>query len=129
VAAGLANPAKDRHFFEERLARTGGEMLEGLETRLPLLATIGAIAPFVGLFGTVLGIIRAFRNLGAQTEAAGAAAVSAGIAEALLATAAGLGVAIVAVLFYNYFQNRLQRMESLLERTASELCEAFFDRR
>ena len=127
--AGLAQPGKDRSFFEERLRRASLEILEDLERRLPLLATIGAIAPFVGLFGTVLGIIRAFRHLGAQGEAAGAAAVSAGIAEALVATAAGLGVAIVAVLLYNYFQSRLQGVESRLERAASELSEAFYDRR
>jgi biopolymer transport protein ExbB/TolQ len=129
LAAGLAQPGKDRGFFEERLVRAAGLLLENLESRLPLLATIGSIAPFVGLFGTVLGIIRAFRHLGAQAEAAGAAAVSAGIAEALIATAAGLGVAIVAVLFYNFYQNRLQRIESLLQRTASELSEAFYDRK
>lgn len=127
--AGLAQPGKDRGFFEERLRRRALVELTDLESRLPVLATIGSVAPFVGLFGTVLGIIRAFRHLGVQTQAAGAAAVSAGIAEALVATAAGLGVAIVAVLFFNFFSTRVQRVEGELTHAASELSEAFFDRR
>ena len=129
ITAGLAQPGKDQGFFEQRLDRAIGIEIEELDARLPLLATVGSLAPFVGLFGTVLGIIRAFKHLGAQSEAAGAAAVSAGISEALVATAAGLGVAIVAVFFYNHFQNKLKNLENLLDRTASELSEAFFDKR
>ncbi len=77
-----------------------------LEARLPFLATTGSIAPFIGLFGTVLGIMNAFKDL-AATNSGGAGVVSEGIAEALIATASGLFVAITAVFIFNTFQARL----------------------
>jgi biopolymer transport protein ExbB len=77
-----------------------------LERRLSFLGTLGANAPFIGLFGTVLGIIHAFKDL-ALTEGGGGPAVMAGIAEALVATAVGLLVAIPAVMMYNFFHRRL----------------------
>jgi biopolymer transport protein ExbB len=103
----------------EREAKRG---LLKLERHLPLLATIGSTAPFVGLFGTVLGIIRAFRDL-AVANAGGAAVVSQGIAEALLATAAGLFVAISAVFIYNYFQSKLNTIAQEAEILISEMAE------
>jgi biopolymer transport protein ExbB len=103
----------------EREAKTG---LLRLEARLPLLATLGSVAPYVGLFGTVLGIIRAFRDL-ALSNAGGAAVVSQGIAEALTATAAGLFVAISAVLTYNHFQARLNEITLEAEIVISEVSE------
>jgi biopolymer transport protein ExbB len=93
-----------------------------LEKRLPLLATIGSIAPFVGLFGTVLGIIHAFEDL-ALANSGGAAVVSQGIAEALICTAAGLFVAITAVFFYNIFQARLNVAAQEAEVVISEISE------
>ncbi|MDO9532039.1 MAG: MotA/TolQ/ExbB proton channel family protein [Deltaproteobacteria bacterium] len=77
-----------------------------LGRRLSFLGTLGANAPFIGLFGTVLGIIHAFKDL-ALTEGGGGPAVMAGIAEALVATAIGLLVAIPAVVMYNFFHRRL----------------------
>jgi biopolymer transport protein ExbB/TolQ len=77
-----------------------------LGRRLSFLGTLGANAPFIGLFGTVLGIIHAFKDL-ALTEGGGGPAVMAGIAEALVATAVGLLVAIPAVMMYNFFHRRL----------------------
>ncbi|MEW6386377.1 MAG: MotA/TolQ/ExbB proton channel family protein [Thermodesulfobacteriota bacterium] len=77
-----------------------------LEKRLNFLGTLGANAPFIGLFGTVLGIIHAFKDL-SLTEGGGGPAVMAGIAEALVATAVGLLVAIPAVVMYNFFHRRL----------------------
>ncbi|MFZ5447780.1 MAG: MotA/TolQ/ExbB proton channel family protein [Thermodesulfobacteriota bacterium] len=77
-----------------------------LGRRLSFLGTMGANAPFIGLFGTVLGIIHAFKDL-ALTEGGGGPAVMAGIAEALVATAVGLLVAIPAVMMYNFFHRRL----------------------
>ncbi|MBU4234601.1 MAG: MotA/TolQ/ExbB proton channel family protein [Proteobacteria bacterium] len=77
-----------------------------LGKRLSFLGTLGANAPFIGLFGTVLGIIHAFKDL-ALTEGGGGPAVMAGIAEALVATAIGLLVAIPAVVMYNFFHRRL----------------------
>ncbi len=97
------------------------QLLE-LERRLPFLATIGSIAPFIGLFGTVLGIIQAFRDL-TQANAGGAAVVSQGIAEALFATATGLFVAILSVFFYNMFQARLNRAAQEAEILISDIAE------
>jgi biopolymer transport protein ExbB/TolQ len=77
------------------------------ERNLSVLATIGNNAPFVGLFGTVLGIIKAFHDL-AQQAGSGAQTVSSGISESLVATAIGLLVAIPAVVSYNYFQRRVK---------------------
>jgi biopolymer transport protein ExbB len=77
------------------------------ERNLAVLATIGSNAPFVGLFGTVLGIIKAFRDLSAQS-ASGAQAVSSGISEALVATAVGLLVAIPAVVAFNLFSRKVR---------------------
>lgn len=80
-----------------------------LDRNLPILATIGAMAPFIGLFGTVIGIIKAFKQLSIQ-KGAGIDVVGAGIAEALVCTAAGLFVAIISVIFYNLFKTKIKRI-------------------
>jgi biopolymer transport protein ExbB len=79
------------------------------EARLAFLATLGNNAPFIGLFGTVLGIIRAFSDLAKNPSATGASSVMSGISEALIATAVGLLVALPAVVAYNIFQRALRR--------------------
>ncbi|TBR21972.1 protein TolQ [bacterium] len=81
-----------------------------LEKGLPVLGTVGSVAPFVGLFGTVLGVMRAFRDLAGAANA-GPGVVAVGISEALVGTAAGLFVAIPAVLAYNYFTTRANRFQ------------------
>lgn len=81
------------------------------DRNLSILATIGSNAPFIGLFGTVLGIIKAFHDL-SQQVAAGAQTVSSGISEALIATAVGIFVAIPAVVAFNLFQRRVKRAAS-----------------
>ena len=90
---------------------------------LPALATISSSAPFVGLFGTVFGIITAFQQMADPSKGGGGglASVSAGIAEALLTTAVGLAVAIGAVWFYNFFVVQLDQFSALVEDTAGEL--------
>jgi biopolymer transport protein ExbB/TolQ len=93
-----------------------------LKGQLWVLATIGAIAPFVGLFGTVYGILRAFEQIGA-THQAGIDVVGPGIAEALITTAAGIVVAIEAMVIYNYFMSRLQRVALELKLMAEEFVE------
>jgi biopolymer transport protein ExbB len=99
------------------------EAQERLRQRLWLLATIGSIAPFVGLFGTVVGIMRSFHAI-AASGSGGFAVVAAGISEALVATALGLGVAVVAVAFYNYFEARLERIEAELRIAAGHVSDA-----
>jgi len=81
-----------------------------LEKGLTILGTIGGVAPFLGLFGTVVGILYTFQNL--ATAGGQSSAVALGIASALIITAFGLGVAIVAVVLYNYFQSVVTRFES-----------------
>ena len=82
-----------------------GDALDKLEKRVPFLATTASITPFIGLFGTVWGIMMAFSNIGAQGST-DLSVVAPGIADALIATAVGLFAAIPAVIFYNFFVNR-----------------------
>jgi biopolymer transport protein ExbB/biopolymer transport protein TolQ len=91
------------------------------------LATIATITPFIGLFGTVIGIINAFHGM-ALTGSGGIGAVSAGIAEALVATAMGLGVAIPAAWMFNYFTNKLERLQIEMSNSSSELVDFFMKR-
>ncbi|HEY7817084.1 MAG TPA: MotA/TolQ/ExbB proton channel family protein, partial [Vicinamibacteria bacterium] len=84
------------------------------------LATIGATGPFVGLLGTVIGIINAFRGM-ALTGSGGIGAISAGIAEALITTAVGLFVAIPAVWAFNYLTTRVEQFTVEMDNSASEL--------
>jgi biopolymer transport protein ExbB len=94
-----------------------GELMESmalrhqqlLDKRLTFIGTIGSNAPFIGLLGTVMGIIKAFHDLAIDSQG-GPSVVMAGIAEALVATAVGLLVAIPAVIFYNYFKNRQKQI-------------------
>jgi biopolymer transport protein ExbB/TolQ len=88
------------------------------------LATIATTAPFIGLFGTVIGIINAFRGM-AISGSGGIGAVSAGIAEALVTTALGLFVAIPAAWMYNYFSNRVERLQVEMSNSSSELVDFF----
>jgi biopolymer transport protein ExbB/TolQ len=93
----------------EALATQRSATLGALRARLWLLATVGSSAPFVGLFGTVIGVIRAFHSMAAQ-GVGGFKVVAAGLSEALVATAAGLVIAIYALVAYNWFVARLSRL-------------------
>ena len=92
------------------------------------LATIGATAPFVGLFGTVVGILNAFKEISTQ-KATGLGAVAGGISEALVATAIGLFVAIPAVWMFNYFTSRVEAFDVEMDNSSSELIDYFLKRR
>jgi len=85
------------------------EETQNLKKNLWILGTVASSAPFIGLLGTVVGIIKAFENM-AVAGTGGFAVVAAGISEALVATALGLAVAIIAVIFYNYFQTRIANL-------------------
>ena len=95
-----------------------------LQKGVTALATIGSTAPFVGLLGTVIGVINAFVGIG-STGTGSIGAVSAGIAEALVETALGLFVAIPAVWFYNYLSNRLEYFNVEMDNSSSELVDYF----
>ncbi|MEC7276128.1 MAG: MotA/TolQ/ExbB proton channel family protein [Bdellovibrionota bacterium] len=95
--------------WEAKMTRRLKETQIGLKKYLWILGTIGSSAPFIGLFGTVVGIIKSFESI-ASTGKSGFAVVAAGLGEALIATAAGIIVAVIAVVFYNYFQTRLSTL-------------------
>jgi biopolymer transport protein TolQ len=116
---GTPSPA-DRQLIERTAAHLSHSQLARLESYLPFLATTGNITPFIGLLGTVMGIIDAFREIGAQGTAS-IAAVAPGVAEALIATAAGLFTAIPAVIAYNYFLSRIRRTAFRLDTVTIEL--------
>jgi len=99
------------------------EEVEALKGPLWVLGTVGASAPFIGLFGTVVGIIKAFHNM-AVMGSGGFSVVAAGISEALVATGLGLIVAIIAVIFYNYFQTRIERIEAALTIASHRVLDA-----
>ena len=110
--------------LERSVAIVHAEMKRGLSG----LATIGSTAPFVGLFGTVTGIINAFKGI-ETTHATGLSAVAGGIAEALVTTAMGLVVAIPAVWAYNYFTNKVEAFDVEMENSSMELVNYFITRR
>jgi biopolymer transport protein ExbB/TolQ len=106
--------------IERETLMTTAEMKKGLGN----LATISTTAPFIGLFGTVVGIIHAFQGM-AISGSGGLGAVSSGIAEALATTAFGLFVAIPAVWLYNYFLNKIERFQVEMSNASSELVDYF----
>jgi len=112
-----------RRAIQRATALTSNDLKKGI----PSLATIGATAPFVGLLGTVVGIITAFQGI-AATGSGGLGAVSAGISEALVETALGLVVAIPAVWMYNYFTGRLEYFNVEMDNSSSELVDYFIKR-
>ena len=116
-----AGPTFDRvtAAAREAMQRATAAEIERLEQHLTALATLGNISPFVGLFGTVIGIMRAFEAI-SRTGSGGLGTVSAGIAEALVATAAGLFVAIPAVTAYNHFVSRVKNYATEMDATCSE---------
>jgi len=105
ITEGLQNYEKGPTVARELMESMSMKQQQRFDKRLTILGTIGSNAPFVGLLGTVLGIIKAFNDLAFNAEG-GPSVVMAGIAEALVATAVGLLVAIPAVVFFNYFKNR-----------------------
>lgn len=113
LAAGLSAKG-GRAQFEDRLVAASLQEKRTLESRLLVLGTLGNNAPFIGLFGTVLGVIRAFHDL-ARHSGAGPEVVMRGLSEALIATAVGLFVAIPCVIAYNYFHKKVQDLLSSTE--------------
>lgn len=116
---GSTNRDDRRRAAERAIARAVSELERGLST----LGTIASTAPFIGLFGTVLGVMRAFKDL-AGAAGAGPGVVAVGISEALVCTAAGLLVAIPAVAAYNHFNTRIARFGEELGWMAEEVLES-----
>lgn len=119
---GLARGEKNRADITDALSIALMEHLNSLERNLGVIGTIAVIAPFVGLFGTVLGIIRAFQDIALKGNST-PAVVAAGVSEALITTAAGLFVAVVAVIFFNYFKSRIKAYNQEMIVAANSLAE------
>ena len=120
VGYGLMNASRSRKDLDELMLSKLKEERLKFERFLPVLGTLGNISPFIGLFGTVVGIIKAFRDL-AASGTGGPSVVAQGIAEALVSTAAGLLVAIPAAILYNYFMGRLKRQTVEMEVASTRL--------
>jgi biopolymer transport protein ExbB len=119
---GLTPVERTVRHMERYMQEIGADLRRGMS----VLATVGSVAPFVGLLGTVLGIITAFQGI-ASTGSGGLSGVSAGIAEALIETALGLAVAIPAVLAFNYLAGRVAREEQTLNHACGHLLDTIED--
>lgn len=109
--------------LERVLSTSRQEVAYRLKRGLWVIGTVGSLAPYVGLFGTVVGIIRAFGDM-ARHGAGGFEVVAAGISEALIATAAGLAVAIVALVFFNFLQTRVGAIAAAYSRSCERFVQA-----
>ncbi len=112
-------PLSSMDNIQRALSKASNTEMTKLESALGFLATTGSASPFIGLFGTVWGIMETFKAIGARGSAT-LAVVAPGISEALIATAAGLAAAIPAVIFYNYFLNRSKTMVQEMDNFADE---------
>ncbi|MFL0799578.1 MAG: MotA/TolQ/ExbB proton channel family protein [Agarilytica sp.] len=129
LAAGLSNSRQGRDVMKDSIEESASQVVHELERFLGMLGTIAAIAPLLGLLGTVIGMIKVFTAL--NLEGGGNAAVLAGgISEALITTAAGLTVAIPAMIFHRFFVRRVDTLVVTMEQEAVKLVDALHgDRR
>lgn len=122
LAFGLERGEKNRADITDALSIALMENLNSLERNLGVIGTIAVIAPFVGLAGTVLGIIRAFQDIALKGNST-PAVVAAGVSEALITTFAGLVVAVISVVFFNYFKTRIKAYNQEMIVAANQLAE------
>ena len=123
LAAGLANRHRDRNIIKESIEDTGRHVVHELDRFIGALGTIASLSPLMGLLGTVIGMIRTFNAI--TTEGIGnPAALAGGIAEALITTAAGLTIAIPALIAYKYLRGRVDRLVIEMEKEAIKLVQA-----
>jgi biopolymer transport protein ExbB len=121
-------PGETIEASKRALERTEAIVHAELKRGLGGLATIGSTAPFVGLFGTVMGILNAFQEM-SKSKTTGLGAVAGGISEALVTTAIGLVVAIPAVMMFNYLTGRVEAFDVEMDNSSSELIDYFLKRR
>ena len=119
---GLLRGEKNRADITDALSIALMEHLNSLERYLGIIGTIAVIAPFVGLFGTVLGIIKAFNDIALKGNST-PAVVAAGVSEALITTATGLIIAVIAVVFFNYFKTRIKAYNQEMIVAANQMAE------
>ena len=123
LAAGLSNRDRDRAVMKESIEDTGRHVVHELERYVETLGTIAAVSPLLGLLGTVVGMVEVFTAITSQ-GVGNPQALAGGIAEALITTAAGLTVAIPALLGYRYFRGRVDMLVVGMEKEALKLVEA-----
>ena len=128
LAAGLVNRDHERDVIKEAVEDTGRHVSPELERYLRTLGTIATISPFLGLLGTVLGMIEMFSGIGSQ-GVGDPSIVAGGIAQALITTAAGLAVAIPSVMFYRYFRGKAYELLLDMEAEALKLIELLHNER
>ncbi len=113
----------DRAVSAGEIRRMQARIIRGTKTRLWVLGTVGATAPFVGLFGTVVGIMRSFRDI-SSSGSGGFSVVSGGISEALITTAAGIAVGVLAMILFNYLGVQAAAFSAELKENAEEIAES-----
>ena len=128
LAAGLINRQHSRDIIKEAIENAGRHAVPDLERYLTPLGTIAAIAPFLGLLGTVLGMIKMFAGIGSH-GLGDPSIVAAGISQALIATASGLAVAIPSLMFYRYFRGHVDGLLVDMEQEAIKLIEILHGQR
>ena len=122
LAAGISNHKRGRELMKESIEEVAGRVVHEMERYLNTLGTVAAVAPLLGLLGTVIGMIKVFTAI--KLEGTGNAAVLAGgISEALITTAAGLSVAIPSLFFFRFFQRRVDELVITMEQEALKLVE------
>jgi biopolymer transport protein ExbB len=122
LAAGIANRLHSREIMKDSINDTGRQVVAGLERYLNTLGTIASVSPFLGLLGTVLGIIDVFGVISGG-GVGNAVVLSGGIAKALITTAAGLMVAIPALMFHRFFNSKVNKLAIAMEEQALRLVE------
>jgi biopolymer transport protein ExbB len=123
LAAGLANRHRDREIMKESIEDTGRHVVHEMQRYLNTLGTIAAVSPLLGLLGTVIGMIKVFAAITAQ-GVGDPSVLAGGISEALITTAAGLSVAIPALMAYRYLRSRIDALVVEMEKEAIALLEA-----
>ena len=127
LAAGLINRDRERSVMKDSIEDTGRHVVHELERYLETLGTIAAVSPLLGLLGTVIGMVEVFTTITSQ-GVGNPTALAGGIAQALITTAAGLTVAIPALIGYRYFRNRVDTLVVDMEKEAIKLVEALHRR-
>ena len=128
LAAGLANRYRDRAIIKEAIEDTGRHVVHELERFINALGTIASMSPLLGLLGTVSGMIRTFNDITAQ-GVGNPQVLAGGISEALISTAAGLVVAIPAVIGYRFLRSRVESLVVQMEKEAMKLVQAIDNRK
>ena len=125
VATALTSQGQGRAVMKENVEQTGRQVVHELERYLNTLGTIASISPYLGLLGSVLGMMKVFSTFSAAgSDLANPAQLAGGISEILIATAAGLAVAIPSLIFYRYFQGRVTELTVRMEEEAVQLIDS-----